>query len=321
MAAARRLDLFDLVELLDPALHLGGVRGTRLESLDELDFLGQHGLLALVLRLALFFGQGALLFVEVEIARIGDQRPAVDFDDLADNAVQKGAVVRGHEKRAVVVLQERFQPDQAFQVQVVAGFVEQHAVRTHQQDTRQRHTHLPAAGQQADVTVHAFLAEAEAGQHFARPGLYGVAVQFLEARLNVAIAFDDLVHLVGLVRVDHGRLEPGHFRRQRADRADAIHHRGDSALARHFADVLAEIANGHAVIDADQAVVGLFAAGDHAEQGRLAGAVRSDKTHFLTLLDAHRGVDKQDLVAVLLGDIVEADHTGLTNSKIDATVE
>ena len=33
-----------------------------------------------------------------------------------------------------------------------------------------------------------------------------------------------------------------------------------------------------------------------------------DKPDLLALLDAHRGFDEQDLVAVLLGDVVEADH-------------
>src|SRR5882757_7572740 len=47
LAPPRRLDALDLVELLDPALHLGGVRGARLEALDEFDLFGQHRLLAL----------------------------------------------------------------------------------------------------------------------------------------------------------------------------------------------------------------------------------------------------------------------------------
>jgi hypothetical protein len=128
---------------------------------------------------------------------------------------------------------------------------------------------------------------------------------------------------VGLVRIDHGRLERGHFGGQRADGTDAVHHRGDRALARHLADILAEIADGHAGIDHDQAVVGLLLAGDHAEQRRLAGAVGADKPDLLALLDAHRRFDEQDLVAVLLGDIVEADHERSANAgaKQNATLQ
>ena len=194
LATARRLDAFDLVELLHPALDLGGVRGARLEPLDELDFLGQHGLLALVLRLALLFAERALLVVEIEIARIGDQRAGVDLHHLADDAVHERAVVRGHQQGAVIALEEGLQPDQAFQIEVVAGFVQQHAVGPHQQDAGQRHAHLPAAGQQADIAVHALLAEAQARQHLARPRIQRIAVQFLEAPLHLAIAFDDGVH-------------------------------------------------------------------------------------------------------------------------------
>ena len=61
LPAARRLDPLDLFQLLDPALHLRGMRGARLEALDELDFLGEHRLLALELRLLLLLVLRALL--------------------------------------------------------------------------------------------------------------------------------------------------------------------------------------------------------------------------------------------------------------------
>src|SRR3546814_5436456 len=99
----------DLVELLDPALHLGGMRGARLEALDELDLLGQHRLLALELRLAMLLVQRALLVVEIVIPRIGGERAAIDLDDLADDAVHELAVMRGHQQRAVIALQESFE--------------------------------------------------------------------------------------------------------------------------------------------------------------------------------------------------------------------
>ena len=191
---------------------------------------------------------------------------------------------------------------------MVGGLVEQHAVGPHQQDAGERHAHLPAAGEQADVAVHPFLAEAQAREHLARPGLQRIAIQLLEAPLHLAIALDDGVHVAGLVGIDHRGLEPGHFAGQRAHRPDAIHHLRDRAPARHLADILAEIADRHAGIDRHLAVVGLLLAGDHAEKRRLAGAIGPDKSHLLSLLDAHRRVDEQDLMAVLLADVVEANH-------------
>ncbi len=216
--------------------------------------------------------------------------------------------MRGHQQGAVIGLEEGLKPDQALQVEVVAGFVQEHAVGPHQQDAGQRHAHLPAAGQQTDIAIHAFLAEAQAGQHLACAGFQRIAVQFLEALQHLAIAVHYGFQFTRLIRIDHGRLELGHFGGQGADGTDTVHHRGDRALARHLADVLAEIADRHSGIDRDQSVVGLLLTGDHAEQRRLAGAVRSDKPDLFALLDAHRGFDEQDLVAVLLGDIVEADH-------------
>ena len=96
----------------------------------------------------------------------------------------------------------------------------------------------------------------EAGQHFARRGLQRVAVELLEAALHLAIALDDRVHVVGLVRIGHRGLELAQFGRHRAHRAGAVHHLGDGAAARHFADILAEIADGDAAIDRHLALVG-----------------------------------------------------------------
>ena len=308
LATPGRFHPFDLVQLLHPALDLGRVRRPRLEALDELHLLGEHRLLALELRLALPLAQRPLLLVEIEVARIGGERPAVDLHDLADDAVHELAVMRRHQQRAVVLLEEILQPDQAFEVEMVGGLVEQHAVGPHQQDAGERHAHLPAAGEQADVAVHAFLAEAQAREHLARPGLQRIAIQLLEAPLHLAIALDDGVHVAGLLGIDHRGLEPGHLGGQRTHRPDAIHHLGDRAPARHLADILAEIADRHAGIDRHLAIVGLLLAGDHAEKRRLAGAIGPDKPHLLSLLDAHRRVDEQDLMAVLLADVVETNH-------------
>ena len=89
LAAAGQFDFLNLVQLLHPALHLGGVAGARLEPLDELDLLGQHRLLALELRLLLLFGQRALLLVEFVIAGIARQRTAIDLDDFVDDAIHE----------------------------------------------------------------------------------------------------------------------------------------------------------------------------------------------------------------------------------------
>ena len=284
------------------------MRGARLEALDELDFLGEHRLLTLELGQLLLLVLGALLLVKFIVARIGRQRAAVDFDDLGDDAVHELAVVRGHQQRALIILQKLLQPDQAFQIEMVARFVEQHRVGAHEQDAGQRHAHLPPARQRADIAVHHFLGKVQPGQHFARPPLQGVAVQLLETPLNLAIALDDIFDVVQLVRVGHGGLQLLELGGHEAYRPGAVHRLGHRAAARHLAHVLAEIADGDALIDRHLALVRDLLAGDHPEQRGLAGPVGADEADLLALEERRGGLDEQDLMAILLTDVFETNH-------------
>ena len=191
---------------------------------------------------------------------------------------------------------------------MVARLVQQHGVGAHQENARQRHAHLPAARQRAYVAVHHLLAEGEAGEHFARPAFQCVAVELLEARLHLAIARDDVIHVVRAGRIRHRGFKLLQFAGHRADGTRAIHHLGYGAAARHLADVLAEIADGHAAIDRHLAFVGQFLPGDHPEQRGLAGPVGADEADFFAPLQRRGGFDEEDLVADLLADIVEANH-------------
>src|SRR3974377_1557392 len=83
---------------------------------------------------------------------------------------------------------------------MVARFVQQHGVGTHQQNGGERHAHFPAARQGACVAVHHLLTEAEAREHFSRAAFQRIAVEFLEAVLHFAVTLDDRVHLVCAVR-------------------------------------------------------------------------------------------------------------------------
>ena len=119
----------------------------------------------------------------------------------------------------------------------------------HQQDARQRHAHLPAAGERADVAVHHLLREAEAGEDLARARLERVAAELLEARLHLAEALDQRLELVGARRVGQRVLELVQLCADLGHRARAVHRLRDHAPALHLADVLAEVADGHAAVD------------------------------------------------------------------------
>jgi hypothetical protein len=78
--------------------------------------------------------------------------------------------------------------------------------------------------------------------------------------LHLAIARDDVFHLVGLVRIGHRGFERFQLARHDADGTGTVHDLGHRAAARHFADVLAEIPNGNTPVEGDLALVGRFLA-------------------------------------------------------------
>ena len=78
--------------------------------------------------------------------------------------------------------------------------------------------------------------------------------------------------------------------------------------AGHLLDVLPEVADGQLLRHDHVAVVRRLFADDHAEERRLAGAVRADQPDFLAGVELERGVDEQDLLAVLLADAGEGNH-------------
>jgi hypothetical protein len=78
--------------------------------------------------------------------------------------------------------------------------------------------------------------------------------------------------------------------------------------ALHLLDVLAEVADRQLLRHGDLALVGGLLADDQAEERRLACAVRPHEPHLLAGVQLERGVDEQELAAVLLADARERDH-------------
>ena len=69
---------------------------------------------------------------------------------------------------------------------------------------------------------------------------------------------------------------------------------------RHLLDVLPEVADGDLLRHRHVALVRRLFADDHPEERGLAGAVRADEPDLLTGVELERGIDEQDLPAVLL---------------------
>ena len=267
------LQLFDLVELLDAALHLGGFGGVGFEAFDEALLFGEHGLLAGEGGLMIRFADDAFAFVEVIVAGVGDDFASVDFGDLGDDAVHELAVVRGHEQGTGVGLQKLLKPDNAFEVEVVGGLVHQEDVGASQQHPREGDAHLPPAGECADVAIDLVVLEAEPVEDFAGLSFERVAVQVLIFFLDLAKAVEDFVEFAGAVGIFHGVLEGFEFVVEVAQPAAAGDGFVEHGAAGHLLDVLPEVADGELFGQRDIALIGLFFANHHAEEGGFAGTV------------------------------------------------
>ena len=78
--------------------------------------------------------------------------------------------------------------------------------------------------------------------------------------------------------------------------------------ARHFLDILAEIADRQLLRYGNFAFVRRFFADDHAEQRCFAGAVRTDEADLFARIELKRCVDEENLAAILLADVRKRNH-------------
>ena len=282
--------------------------GARLEALDEGALFGEHRGLPVGLRFGLRRHDLALAEIEVVVARVGEHLAAIDLDDAGDEPVDELLVVRRDNQCAREALQELLEPEDGLDVEVIRGLVEQERAGAHEENAGERDAHLPSAGELADVAFDHLGREAEAGEDVARAGVERVAVELLEACLDLAVAVDQPLHLVEAIGVCEPRLELDELCSHARDLARAGNRLFEHGAARHLANILVEVAKRDAAIDRDRAGICDLGAHEHAEDGRLAGPVWPDEPHFFSREDAHGGLEEDDLLTVRLGDRFEAQH-------------
>ncbi len=305
---ARRLDLLDLVEGLHPTLDLRGLGGVGREAFDEALLLGQHGLLPRVGRLAVGLPQGSLPLVEVVVARVRRDLPLVDLGDAPHDAVHEVAVVGRHEERAVERFQERLEPENRFDVQVVGGLVHQQDIGTTEEYPRHGHPHLPPSREGSHVAVDALVIETEAAQHLTGLRLQRVATRVVVLLLHLSKARQDAVEVPSLLRVAHGVLQGLELVVEVAQTTAASDGLVENRATRHLLHVLTEIADGELLRHRDFALVRRLLPHDHAEERRLAGAIGTHEADALSGVQLEGGFDEKDLPTVLLRDTRERDH-------------
>ena len=216
--------------------------------------------------------------------------------------------MRRHQQAARSRFQELLEPDDRLDVEVVRRLVHQQDVGLSEQDARHRHPHLPPARERSDIGVYPLVVEAEPVQDLAGAALEGVAAEMLVLFLHDAEAFQRRVHVAGLRRIRHRVLEVFELVVERAQSPAAGNRFVEHRSAGHFLHVLPEVADGHLSRHRHFPIVRALLAGDHPEERRLSGAVRTDEADLLPLVQLERGIDEQDLFAVLLADFRKRDH-------------
>ena len=99
--------------------------------------------------------------------------------------------MRRHQQRAGLRLQERLEPDDRFDVEMVGRLVHQQHVGPAEQHARHRHAHLPSARQRPHVAVDPRIVEPEAVQDLTRLALERIAAEVLVLLLDFAEALED----------------------------------------------------------------------------------------------------------------------------------
>mmetsp|Transcript_28813 Transcript_28813/g.85262 ORF Transcript_28813/g.85262 Transcript_28813/m.85262 type:complete len:363 (+) Transcript_28813:1693-2781(+) len=101
-----------------------------------------------------------------QVAPVCAQLARLVVDDVGAHAVEEARVVRYHDRRHVLkVDQVVLKPLHVVHVQVVSGLVEQQDLRLHQDGARKRQLHLPATRQRANRLVQILIGKADGHEH------------------------------------------------------------------------------------------------------------------------------------------------------------
>ncbi len=132
---------------LQPALSLPRLGGLGPEALDEGFHLAALVVLALLQLELQALLLAARLLEAVVTAGIEGQPALGKMQDAVHRIVQEIAIVAYDQHGVRIALDEVFQPERAFKVEIVRRLVEQQDVRRGEQRASQRDPHAPAAGE------------------------------------------------------------------------------------------------------------------------------------------------------------------------------
>ncbi len=161
-------------------------RASRLDALADPHFLLRETLVELGVLLRLVAQQlGLALGVHRVVAGPGGERAAIEVDDARRHRIDESPVVADEEQRARIVAQERLEPFDRGDVQMVGGLIEQQQLRARDERPAEQRASPPSAGERRVARAPFELQVREHGGHAL---LHLPAVRRVERGLQLAHA-------------------------------------------------------------------------------------------------------------------------------------
>ena len=320
------LDAVQLVEHLDAALHLHRLGRLIAETLDEV--LGVMDELLLVLIGAhLLFDALLAQFHKLAVAHL----VIIDFaqrylDGAIGHIINKSAVVGYQQQSSVAVLQERLQPLNRLDVQVVGGLIEQQHVGATQQQLRQLDAHAPATAELARGSVEVGSFKAQAHERLLDFGLDVVALQQRTQLSLLRHAFNQFLVSVTVIVSSFGQ-----FLIHAVDGVIHLLQVFESTpgflLYREFImelHLLRQVADCDIGLTGNGAVGGLLLPGKDSQHGGFACTVLADQRDLVPLVDDKTDAGKQRLTTKLHLESLYRNHAlcfNIGNSSTSESIE
>ena len=175
-------DFFHAIDLLEFALGLGGLTRFRAKAVGKLlkggDFFSLIFVGGEVLLFAGRFFDDVLVVVTAVAVKFGLR----NFDNGADQLIEKFAVVGDHENGSGVISQIFLKPDEGFEVEMVGGFVEEKKIGFLDEEASEMGAHNPAPAEGAGFAIEIGVAKSKAAED-----LFGAGFELPSSKLGEGI--------------------------------------------------------------------------------------------------------------------------------------
>jgi hypothetical protein len=297
------LDLAHPGQHLDPALRLARLGGLGTEAVDVA--LQVRRLALLLGRQCQVVGQalGARSLAGRVVAGEKLQLAVLDGEDMGGDDVEKIAVVRDQDQRALIALEPVFEPEDGVEVQMVGRLVEQQEVGAAHQGAREVEAHAPAAGEFGHRSLEVKVGKTEAVHQGSSARRCGIAIDFSESRMQQPDLLAGMVVVVvvfrsGQIAFDLAQLDVA---------VEDEFQRGIGQGRR----VLGDVGHDPARRALKVAAVGMQLATQQGQKGGFAAAVGAGETDLPAGMQLQRSAGDQGVAVAGKAEVAQQDHRSL----------